>query len=361
MSSHNGEPRDEQSGANEFETADEQAAAAGASVEPADEQITDEVAEFDEDDAAGDLAEPGAAAGRRHLVRQKAKKVTTKQRVRRILVRSGIAVVIIAALVAAGFWIKQNVVPEVTEPVPEPGNIADGAFLFDGQDLSSMLEDSSDEEDAEEEGSDTQDPDDGGSAETEDEEPERVTVDVYVDYLSPESALFHQANAAQLASWVSEDAISLTYHPVALLTAKSNGTRYSQRAMGAAACVASGDPERFVPFNDALLTDQPAVDTPGHTSEELVDIAESVGVENSDVFSCIESDKYATWARDMTTELSDGGLPGQGGQQLTGAPMVLVSGMPYTGALDDPGELSQFVLTVESDEYFQSPTPEPSE
>ena len=38
---------------------------------------------------------------------------------------------------------------------------------------------------------------------------------------------------------------------------------------------------------------------------------------------------------------------------LTGTPMVLVNGMPYVGALDDPKEFAQFVLTIASDAYYQ--------
>ncbi|WP_105567634.1 DsbA family protein [Microbacterium halophytorum] len=305
---------------------------------------------------ADDTADAASAAERRVAVRQKAKRVSTKQRVRKVVVRVVIVLVVIAALVAAGLWIRQTVVTEVTKPAVEPFNAPEGAFVFDDKDLSSMLDDGADAEptEAPEEESSEEEPSD-------DEAPERVRVDVYVDYLSPESGLFHTSNAAQLAKWVEEDAISLTYHPVALLTAKSNGTRYSERAMGAAGCVASGDAGYIVAYNDALLTEQPEVDTPGLTSEELAELASEVGVENPDVGTCIETDKYADWARETTSALSEGGLPGQSGQQLTGAPTILVNDQPYTGALDDPGELSQFVLTIESSEFYESPSPAPTE
>lgn len=350
MSNHEGDSRDERP--------------------DADEPGTD-VDELDEDGAADGVS-------RRHLVRQKAKQVSTKQRVRRVLVRSGIAVVIVAALVAAGFWIKQNVVSEVTEPVAQPENMPDGAFAFDGRDLSSMYpaetddaaadgETDGDEESSDAESSDAKESDAKESGTTDGEasdatdEPKRVTVDVYVDYLSPESALFQESNSAQLAAWVDEGAISLTYHPVALLTSKSNGTRYSQRAMGAVACVATHAPDGFVAYNQDLLLNEPEPDASGYTSEELAARAAAIGIDDEKVASCIEGDTYAAWARDTTNDLVDGPLPDQGEQTLAETPLILVSGMPYTGALDDPGELSQFVLTVESDEYYDSPSPEPTE
>lgn len=361
MSNHEGEPRDEGAGQDRGDAAhpeveraaDEADPALGATVDDApNDVVADDGGVVAETDTDGQTI----SATQRHLVRQKAKRVTANQRVRRVVIWVIAALVVLGLLAAAGLWIYRNVVPEVTEPVPQPGNVADGAIPFDGHDLSSMLGDQADA------GDEAKTDDESSDEETSDEdEPKRVTVDVYVDYLSPESGLFHQSNAAQLASWVEEGAISLTYHPVALLTAKSNGTEYSQRAMGAVACAASGDLDHVVPFNHALLTDQPEIDSPGFTSDELVAIAEKAGVENPDVGSCIRNDKYAGWARDTTSVLSEGDLPGTDGQALTGAPMILVSGIPYTGALDDPGELSQFVLTVESDEYYESPTPDPSE
>ena len=76
--------------------------------------------------------------------------------------------------------------------------------------------------------------------------------------------------------------------------------------------------------------------------------------------SCIESQKYATWVK-SATERALKGLPDTNGVALTAAPMVLVNGTPYVGALDDPKEFAQFVLTISSDMYYKStPTPTPT-
>jgi hypothetical protein len=40
--------------------------------------------------------------------------------------------------------------------------------------------------------------------------------------------------------------------------------------------------------------------------------------------------------------------------------MIVVNGEAYVGALDDPAEFSQFVLTVASDAYYETATPTPS-
>ena len=84
-----------------------------------------------------------------------------------------------------------------------------------------------------------------------------VDIRVYVDYLSTGSHDFQVANVQQLSKWVTEDAATLTYYPVAMLTAKSNGTKYSLRAASAAACVATHSPDTFFAFNNALLAEQP--------------------------------------------------------------------------------------------------------
>jgi len=76
------------------------------------------------------------------------------------------------------------------------------------------------------------------------------------------------------------------------------------------------------------------------------------------VRSCIENQDFASWAR-SATERALKGLPDTKDVALTGTPIVLVNGMEYVGALDDPKEFAQFVLTSASDAYYK--TPEPSE
>ena len=187
-----------------------------------------------------------------------------------------------------------------------------------------------------------------------------VDIRVYVDYLSTGSHHFQVANVQQLSKWVSEDAATLTYYPVAMLTAKSNGTKYSLRAASAAACVATHSPDAFFAFNNALLTGQPEVDSDGYTDIELANMAQASGVESPKVVrSCIEKQAFASWAK-SATERALQGLPDTQDGALTGTPMVFVNGEQYVGALDDPKEFAQFVLTSASDAYYSTPTPTPT-
>lgn len=187
-----------------------------------------------------------------------------------------------------------------------------------------------------------------------------VDIRVYVDYLSTEAREFQLANAEQLSKWVSQDAASLTYYPVAMLTSKSNGTKYSLRAAGAAACVATQASDRFFAFNHELLTNQPAVDSEGYSDEKLADMAQGAGVGNPDeVRACIEDETYTGWAK-AATDRAIKGLPDTKGQTLTATPTVLVNGTPYVGRMDDPKEFAQFVLTVDSNAYYSTATPTPT-
>ena len=195
--------------------------------------------------------------------------------------------------------------------------------------------------------------------------PPAVDIRVYVDYLSPGSREFQLANAPQLSAWVTEGAAQLSYYPVAMLTSKSNGTKYSLRASSAAACVATHSPDTFFAFTHALLEQQPEVDTDGFADTELADLAIASGASSPKVVrACIEEEDFAGWAK-SATDRALAGIPDTDDVALTGTPMILVNGAPYVGALDDPAEFSQFVLTIASDSYYKTasptPTPDPPE
>ena len=166
-----------------------------------------------------------------------------------------------------------------------------------------------------------------------------VDIRVYVDYLSPGSREVQLANAPQLSTWVTQGAAQLSYYPVAMLTSKSNGTKYSLRASSAAACVATHSPDSFFAFTHALLEQQPEVDA-RLADTELADLAIASGASSPKVVrACIEDEDFAGWAK-TATDRALAGIPGTDDVALTGTPMILVNGAPYVGALDDPAEFS---------------------
>lgn len=302
----------------------------------------------------------------REAVREKAQQVRAQQTRRRLMRRTAITVGAMVVVGAAVFGVYKAIDSRAAEPVRYPtGMTADGVKVDAAAGITQTAEVVTPLEEPDPTPTPT------ASAEPAGDEGEPVefdtqsTVDIhiYVDYLSPGAGDFERANARQLSGWISEGAVAVTYHPVALLTASSNGTKYSQRAAGAAACVATHSPEQFYSFNHDLLVQQPTVDSDGFTDIELAELAIAVGVDNSRlVRSCIEERRFMGWAKEATARALEGPLPGSKDLVLGTPPMVVVNGQAYIGALDNPAEFSQFVLTVASDTYYSStPTPAPSE
>lgn len=281
----------------------------------------------------------------REAVREKAQQVHARQSRVRIMRRIIVGAVAILAVGAIGTAVAMAVTSSVTEPTLSPtGMDGDGIVVSNITDASAETVPS------------TPAPTESEAATTAEPTPEptntpsAVDVHIYVDYLSPGAGEFERANARQLAGWISEGAVTVTYHPVSMLTASSNGTKYSLRAAAAAACIASNSPDHFYPFNHELLIDQPEVDSDGRSDVELADLAVAVGVDHPKVVrSCIEDQDYLSWAKDATSRALEGPLVGSEDLALTSAPMIVINGEAYVGALDDPAEFSQFVLTVASD------------
>jgi protein-disulfide isomerase len=301
-----------------------------------------------------------AKRDRREAVREKAQQVQTKQSRLRVLrgVLLGVgALVVIGAGAFAVVWALSST---ASNPQLQPSNADNDGFPVTGitASVGSGTIDEADpvptEQGATVAGEATPTP-----TPTTTEAPV-VDIRVYVDYLSSGAREFQLANKAQLEQWVSNDTASLTYYPVAMLTAKSNGTKYSLRAASAAACVATHSPEQFFEFNHELLRVQPEIDSDGLSDDELADLAAGSSVTDpTTVRECIEGEEFAAWAK-AATDRALKGLPDTDDLTLDGTPKVLVNGIPYVGAFDDPKEFQQFVAAVESNAYFRTATPTPS-
>ena len=92
----------------------------------------------------------------------------------------------------------------------------------------------------------------------------------------------------------------------------------------------------------------------------MADLAIASGASTPKVVrACIEEEDFAGWAK-SATDRALAGIPGTDDVALTGTPMILVNGTQYVGALDDPAEFSQFVLTIASDSYYKTASPPPT-
>jgi protein-disulfide isomerase len=296
---------------------------------------------------------------RREAVREKALQVQAKQSRARVARRTSLIVGIVAIVGVAGVAVTWAVQSAASRPALSPANVSNDGFTVTA--VSGVSEGGSQPID----GSSatptpTATPTTAGTASPTPSatatDPAAVDIRVYVDYDAPGAKQFQQANATQLSRWVSRGAATLSYYPVAMLSAKSNGTKYSLRAASASACVATYAPKSFFAFNNALLAQQPDQGTDGLTDAQLADLAIASGADSPKVVrSCVENEDYVTWAKSATDRALQG-LPDTKGVSLTGTPMILVNGTPYVGALDDPEEFSQFVLGISSNAYYKTPS-----
>jgi protein-disulfide isomerase len=296
---------------------------------------------------------------RREAVREKAQQVRARQSRMGLIRAAAIAVGALAVIVAGAVVVTMTVSSEAAKPLLTPTNVTNDGFQVVGVEGVGLVTDNP-AATGSPEPTETPEP-----AETTDAAADQSKVDirVYVDYLSTGSRDFQLSNVQQLSNWYAEDAATVTYYPVAMLTSKSNGTKYSQRAAGAAACVGTHAPESFFAFNNALLAQQPDIDSDGFNDSELAALAIASGAKDpKKIRECIEEQDFTGWAKDAT-ERALQGIPDTDSLELTSAPTVLVNGMPYVGALTDPKEFSQFVLTIASDTYYEetaTPTPTPT-
>ena len=294
-------------------------------------------------DETGTAPEP---RDRREAVRVKAQRVKARQSRNRVLRRSAI---VLAALVVVGggaLYSWFNIIePAVSEPTLEPTKFTgdDGVVV----------------DEAMSKGMATPAPTETPAA-TPAPGAEPIQIHIYVDYLSSAAGEFQRVNADQLDDWVAQGAVEVVYHPVAMLTSKSNGTKYSQRAAGAAACVVEYAPEAFAKFNHELLVNQPGVDSDGFSDSELADRAIATGASDTKtVRACIENEDFVAWSREATERALNEPLPGTDAT-LDGVPTILVDGQPYVGALDAPEEFAAFLLAIDSEAYLETATPTPA-
>lgn len=301
-----------------------------------------------------------AARNTREAVREKAQQVHAKQSRARLVRRIIIAAVAVIAIGSLGTAVALTVSASLSQPTLTPAGMQNDGITITEVTISGAADEPLAAEGVGE-GSASAKPTPSATPSPEETTDGSVEIHVYVDYLSTGAAEFERANARQLATWITEGAVSVTYHPVALLTANSNGTKYSLRAAAAAACVATYSPAEFFDYNHELLSDPPAADSDGHSDTDLADLAVAVGAQDvKKVRSCIEEQDFVPWAKEATARALEGPLPGTDDLKLTGSPMVLVDGEVYVGSMNDASEFSQFVLTTASEAYFGTPTPTPT-
>ena len=161
-------------------------------------------------------------------------------------------------------------------------------------------------------------------------------VDVYIDFLCPHCATFHDAQGEDLAQLAEEAAITLRIHPRPMLDASSTPEGYSGRAANAAVCAyaeGDGSAENWIAAEQVLFENQPGAE--GIEDGELVSLVD--GAAGTDIADCVADSTYLPWIQDVVEPEAQGAVPG--------TPAVLIDGAAFEG---DPAEAGSVRAAIEA-------------
>ncbi|MCA5922828.1 DsbA family protein [Curtobacterium oceanosedimentum] len=283
---------------------------------------------------------------RREAARRRAQRARTQQKRRQRGVRLGLQIGLGVVLLAAATIVTLVLVDSVKPAGPGPTSMSQGGITI-GQDLEPVTAGAS--------ATPSAGATDGAGT---------VRISLYVDYLCPGCRAFEEANGEYIQDLVDSGAATVDIHPVAILSNRSQGTKYALRAANAAACVAEHSPNQFYAVNRALFAAQPEEGTPGLTDAELTDVVTGVdGLQDrSAIRECIADQDYAKWVDEQTTAVTEGDIPGSSLDEFPGTPLVLVNGQRYE--LTEPvtnDDFRTFVVSAAgATEATPTPTPTPS-
>lgn len=180
--------------------------------------------------------------------------------VKRIVVRVGIGVLVVAVIV--GGWLWMNASKNATEGQAIPPELTH-------QDISSARE---------------------GMVAVAGQADAPVTIDVYADFLCPACRQFEEIYADRIAEAVKAGDLRVRHHMVPMLVNLSDPPGYSLDSANAGLCAA--DAGRFVPFHDSLFATQPAEGARGYDKEQLTTLGRAVGITGQDFAACVAEGRY---------------------------------------------------------------------
>lgn len=158
-------------------------------------------------------------------------------------------------------------------------------------------------------------------------------VDLYLDFLCPHCATFHETHGVDLETLAGSGEITLRVHPRPMLDPNSSPAGYSGRAANAAlaAYAATEDPQTWFDAERALFGNQPGEE--GLTDEELVGlIQDATGV---DVSEDVAAGTYLPWLLDVVEPEAQ--------QSVQGTPVVMIDGEIFDGDLTAAGSVREAV------------------
>ncbi|ROS77367.1 protein-disulfide isomerase [Curtobacterium sp. PhB130] len=283
---------------------------------------------------------------RRAAARERAQRARLQHKRRQRGLRLGLQIGLGVVLLAAATVVTLVLVDSTKPAGPGPSSMSQGGITI-GQDLKAVS------------GASSSTPTPSATAGA---DPVRITM--YIDYLCPICGDFEQTNSDYIEGLLDSGAATVDIHPIAILSNRSQGTKYSLRAANAAACVAESSPDQFWAVNQALFAKQPEEGTAGLTDAQLTKLVTGVsGIRSkSTIAKCIDEQHYGKWVDERTSAVTGGDIPGSTLTEFPGTPLVLVNGQRYEYSQPFTNdEFRTFVITAAgSGEETPTPTPTPS-
>lgn len=146
----------------------------------------------------------------------------------------------------------------------------------------------------------------------------KARVDLWVDYSCPHCQEFEADNNAALNTLIAGGDVAVSYHNIQI------HSDYGTVAGGAAACVATHDPNHWVPFNASLYTNQ-STETQDWNASQLRDFAGQQGI-NSAALDCIGASTYPGWIASNTADATKQGVEGTPTMFVNGQQTATLSG-----------------------------------
>ena len=203
-----------------------------------------------------------------------------KDRGSRTLIQLGVAAVLIALIAVIGFSIASKNSDDTATGATPSAVTADGAIRIGDPDAD-------------------------------------VVVPVVEDFQCPACKQFEALSGDTLSELTADNTIAVDYTPISILD-RASSTNYSTRAANAGICVAEADMAAWPSWHEAMFAQQPAEGGAGLSDDELIAIAETAGVDSSELASCITDGSYNDFVATTTQTVLESGV--------TGTPTVSVNG-----------------------------------
>lgn len=150
----------------------------------------------------------------------------------------------------------------------------------------------------------------------------KPTIDVFEDFLCPNCEAFEKTYGNQIVTALNEGKLTVRFHSIAILDARTNPPGYSTRAANAALCAV---PAGVYPtYHAKLFAEQPGEGSAGHTDDQLVAFGTQLGAKG-DYAACVKSARNAAAVTAETTKaIADPAAQTNG---AFGTPTVLAGGV----------------------------------